>query len=138
VTVNTAGSSIVVAAAPPNCFTYSNCYWNLMGNGNVTAGVNFLGTVAGELAPLEFRVNNNRSLLHVFTAANASPNLIGGYRGNIVTGTGGTIGGGGQQAGINRVSADWGTVSGGHSNVVQGLSTSGFIGGGATNQIVGP
>ncbi len=138
VMVNTTGGSILIAAAPPNCNTYSNCYWNLLGNGNITAGVNFLGTVAGELDPLEFRVNNNRSLLHVFTAANTSPNIIGGYRGNVVTGTGGTIGGGGQLTGINRVSANYGTVGGGVSNVIQSAGAVGTIGGGASNQIVGP
>ena len=138
VLVNTTGNSIVIAAVPPNCFTYTNCYWNLLGNGNITAGVNFLGTVAGELDPLEFRVNNNRSLLHVFTGANTSPNIIGGFRNNVVTGTGGTIGGGGQQTGINRVSANYGTVGGGVSNVIQTAGTLGIIGGGASNQVVGP
>lgn len=137
VMVATAGNSIVIAAAPPDCNTYSNCYWNLLGNGNITPGINFLGTTAGELAPLEFRVNNNRSLLHTFTAATTSPNIVGGYKGNIVSGTGGTIGGGGQQSGINRVQANWGTVGGGYSNVIQSVSTSGTIGGGATNQIAG-
>ncbi len=130
-------NQIVLAVAPPNCNTYSNCYWNLLGNGNLTAGVNYLGTIAGELAPLEFRVNNNRSLLHTFTAANTSPNILGGYRDNVVTGTGGTISGGGQAAGINHVSANWGTVSGGVSNAIQSASTSGTISGGASNQIVG-
>ena len=161
VTVETTGGSIVIGAALPDCSTYSNCYWNLRGNGNVVAGVNFLGTTAGELAPLEFRVNNNRSLLHTFTGANSSPNISGGYRGNLVTGTGGTIGGGGQLAGINRVQADWGTVGGGYSNIVssydQGLATipapvssilggvsnsilggdSSTIGGGQANRVVG-
>lgn len=134
--VDTAGGSIVITAAPPNCNTYSNCYWNLLGNGNITAGVNYLGTAAGELAPLEFRVNNNRSLLHTFTGATTSPNITGGYAGNVVTGTGGTIGGGGRLTGINSVQTDWGTVSGGFSNVV--ASAGGTIGGGATNRISGP
>jgi hypothetical protein len=134
--VDTKGGSIVITAAPPNCNTYSNCYWNLLGNGNLTAGVNFLGSAAGELAPLEFRVNNNRSLLHTFTGATTSPNITAGYSGNVVTGTGGTIGGGGRLTGINNVQSDWGTVSGGFSNVVH--SAGGTIGGGATNRIAGP
>jgi hypothetical protein len=137
VVVETGGGSIIISAAPPSCTTYSNCYWNLLGNGNITAGVNFLGTVAGELDPLEFRVNNNRSLLHTFTGAGTSPNITGGYKGNLISGTGGTIGGGGQLSGIHRVQASWGTVGGGYSNLVLSGSTSGTVGGGATNQIVG-
>jgi hypothetical protein len=136
VMVDTKGSAIVITAAP-SCFTYTNCFWSLFGNGNVVAGVNFLGTVAGELDPLEFRVNNNRSLLHVFTSATTGPNLIGGYRGNGVSGTGGTIAGGGQLTGINEVLANYGTVSGGYSNVIQSLSTVGTISGGATNRVDG-
>lgn len=130
------GHQLVLVAAP-DCKTYTNCFWSLFGNGNIVPGVNFLGTIAGELAPLEFRVNNNRSGLHVFTGANTAPNLIGGYRNNNVSGTGGTIGGGGQQSGINLVLADWGTISGGYSNVIQSGATGGFIGGGSTNRIVG-
>lgn len=128
----------LVLAALPSCFTYTNCYWSLFGNGNIVPGVNFLGTVAGELAPLEFRVNDNRSLLHVFTAATTAPNLIGGYRFNTISGTGGTISGGGQASGVNRVLASWGTIGGGFTNIIQTNAPGGFIGGGATNLITGP
>jgi hypothetical protein len=139
VTVSTSGDSIIVdfAPTPVSCLTYSNCYWNLLGNGNITAGVNFLGTVAGELAPLEFRVNNNRSLLHDFTGANTSPNIMGGYRNNTVSGIGATISGGGQQTGINQVQSSWGTVGGGYSNVVQASSVGGTIPGGSSNRVAG-
>jgi hypothetical protein len=131
----------IVLAPLVNCNTYSNCYWNLLGNGNLTAGVNFLGTIAGELDPLEFRVNNHRSLLHVFTGAATAPNLIGGYQGNrIVTGAGSTISGGGELAGINQILGSYGTVAGGRSNIVgsPGLGMpahSGAIGGGHHNHI---
>jgi len=128
----------LVLAALPSCLTYSNCYWNLLGNGNITAGVNFLGTIAGELDPLEFRVNNNRSFLHVFTSPTTAPNLIGGFRLNTVSGTGGTISGGGQQGAIHQVQADWGTIGGGFTNSIRTGSTGGFIGGGATNEVFGP
>lgn len=128
----------LVLAALPSCFTYTNCYWSLFGDGNIVPGVNFLGTVAGELAPLEFRVNNNRSLLHVFTAATTAPNLIGGFQGNTVAGTGGTISGGGQQGAVHQVQADWGTIGGGFTNSIRSGGVGGFIGGGATNTIFGP
>jgi hypothetical protein len=47
-----------------------------------------------------------------------SPNLIGGYKGNTVTtgAVGATIGGGGSAAFVNRVTDDYGTVSGGQVN----------------------
>ena len=131
--VETVADSIVIRLPTVDCLTYTNCYWSLRGNGNLTAGVQFLGTVAGETAPLEFRVSNNRSLLHEFTGANTSPNIIGGFRNNTVSGTGGTISGGGQQTGINQVQASWGTVGGGYSNVV--ASGGGTIAGGASNRI---
>src|SRR5262249_46561841 len=107
-------SALDLGLAPvlPSCVTYSNCYWNLLGNGNIPAGVNFLGTVAGELDPLEFRVNNNRAMLYTFSAANTAPNITGGFLGNVVTGLGGTIAGGGQLGSVNRIDAPFGTVSG--------------------------
>jgi hypothetical protein len=135
-------------AIPHSCFDYTNCYWSLFGNGNITAGVNFLGTVAGELDPLEFRVNNNRAMLYVFTGADTSPNLIGGFKHNIVNGVGGTIGGGGQASAVHVVNADWGTIGGGYTNRIDGAASTiaggfnnysagyaGAIGGGAWNTI---
>ena len=133
--VDTVNDSIIIRLPTIDCITYSNCYWNLRGNGNITAGTHFLGTVAGETAPLEFRVQNNRSLLHDFTGANTSPNIIGGFRNNTVSGTGATISGGGQNTGINQALASWATVGGGYSNVVQTSSTGGAIGGGASNRV---
>ena len=120
-------------AIPHSCFDYTNCYWSLCGNGNVTAGVNFLGTGAGELDPLEFRVNNNRAMLYVFTGAGTSPNLIGGYGGNVVSGVGGTIAGGGQASAVNVVRGDWGAIGGGYTNVIDGTAPSSTIAGGFNN-----
>ena len=133
--VETVGDSLILRVPTISCLTYSNCYWSLRGNGNLTAGTHYLGTVAGETAPLEFRVQNNRSLLHEFTGANTAPNVIGGFRNNTVSGTGGAISGGGQLTGINQVLANYGTVGGGYSNVVQTSSTGGAIAGGASNRI---
>ena len=123
-----------------NCNTYMSCYWSLNGNGNIGMG-NFLGTIAGELDPLEFRVTHNRSLLHVYTTATTAPNLIGGYQGNrILTGVGSTISGGGQLDGINQILGSYCTLAGGYSNVIgsPGLSMAahrGTIGGGHQNHI---
>jgi hypothetical protein len=66
-----------------------------------------------------------------------SPNLIGGYAGNVISDTvvGGTIGGGGAADGINRVTADWATVGGGWGN--QATSINATVGGGSNNQATG-
>ncbi len=51
-----------------------------------------------------------------------SVNLIGGYSGNEVTDgvVGATIGGGGRSGAINQIVLDYGTVSGGRSNIARG------------------
>jgi hypothetical protein len=74
-------------------------------------------------------------------STSASPNLIGGYRDNSVTKgvLGATIAGGGTNGHINRVTDDYGVVSGGHNNQAgdnTGLtSDSSFatVGGGLSN-----
>jgi hypothetical protein len=121
-------------AALRSCGDYTNCYWCLFGNGNVTAGVNFLGTVAGELDPLEVRVNNNRAL-HILPAA--TPNLVGGFSGNAVaTGiTGAHIGGGGEPGSVNVVSANYGTVGGGSGQGIHLSASYATIGGGNKNTV---
>ena len=137
ITLSTMGNAIHIAAPGPavrDCRDYTNCYWNLLGNGNITPGTHFLGTIAGELAPLELRVHGNRAIMFEHTGANTSPNITGGYLGNLVSGVGGTIGGGGQLTGINKVTAAYGTVSGGWTNAVSGPSST--IGGGDHNAIV--
>lgn len=59
------------------------------------------------------------ALPNLWTEPNAtSPNLIGGYGDNSVTAgvVGATIAGGGTQSHVNRVTDDYGVVSGGHNN----------------------
>ncbi len=127
----------LVLAAAVSCLTYSNCYWNLLGNGNITANVNFLGTIAGELAPLDFRVNNNRSLRHEFTGAASAPNITGGFVGNTVTSVGGTIAGGGRAGANNSVQGGYGFIGGGSGNLIDIVSDDGVISGGVNNTIRG-
>ncbi len=66
-----------------------------------------------------------------------SPNLIGGYSGNFISPTvvGAAIGGGGVGGLINRVTADYGTLSGGTNNSVSGERA--VIGGGTYNSASG-
>ncbi len=70
----------------------------------------------------------------LWTQPNAtSPNVIGGYSGNSVTGgvVGATIGGGGLSGKTNQVTADYATVGGGRGNEAGGYAAT--IGGGRTN-----
>jgi hypothetical protein len=66
-----------------------------------------------------------------------SPNVIGGYAGNMISDTvqGGTIGGGGVLGYINRITADYATIGGGGDNAASGSSST--IGGGAFNSASG-
>jgi hypothetical protein len=83
------------------------------------------------------------ALPHLWMEPNAtSPNLIGGYGDNSVTPgvVGATIAGGGTQSNINRVTDDYGVVSGGHNNQAgdnAGLTSDNSfatVGGGLANQ----
>lgn len=70
----------------------------------------------------------------MFTQQNAtSPNVIGGFSGNIVSNTleGGTIGGGGFTGAPNQVWASYANVSGGYSNKASGFASN--IAGGTNN-----
>jgi hypothetical protein len=67
----------------------------------------------------------------------ASPNLIGGYAGNVISDTviGGTIGGGGASGSVHRITGNSGTVGGGQANTAAGSAT---VGGGGGNVASGP
>jgi hypothetical protein len=70
----------------------------------------------------------------LYTHQNAtSPNLIGGYSGNVISTTvvGSVIGGGGQSGLPNRVWANYATVSGGYANTASAFAA--VVGGGETN-----
>ena len=118
--------------------------WSLSGNSGTTPGADFLGTT--DDTALQLHVNSSRALRLEPDAT--SPNLVGGYEFNDVgTGlSGATIGGGGRDLAINRVSANFGTVGGGAGNSASGYASTvgggegssaggnyGVIGGGAAN-----
>jgi hypothetical protein len=114
-------------------------YWKLTGNAgaNSTNGA-FLGTTDNQ--PLDIRVNNQRVLRIEPGTANISPNLIGGFRGNIASNAffqssarGAVIGGGGHSTGPNVVEDDFGVIVGGSGNTNNGNSS--FIGGGIRNYV---
>jgi len=92
--------------------------WKLTGNAGTDPSINFLGTT--DNVSLTLAVNGIAALRLVPNAT--SPNIIGGYGGNRVSDSvvGATIGGGGAALlptpGPNRVTDDYGTVSGGAGN----------------------
>jgi trimeric autotransporter adhesin len=110
--------------------------WHLGGNYVTTPGLNFLGTADNQ--PLELKVNNARALR--IEPNTTAPNIIGGSAVNAVASgaVGATIGGGGAGnyygiAYTNRVDSNFGTVSGGLGNTIQG--DGGTTGGGELNSI---
>jgi hypothetical protein len=97
-----------------SAFAAAGAVWSLTGNADTMPGTHFVGTTDNQA--LEFRVNNAR-VLRVEPHA-TSPNVIGGYGGNSVTGGvyGAVIGGGGASGYTNRVTDAYGTVGGGRGN----------------------
>jgi hypothetical protein len=112
--------------------------WKTGGNSGTTPDSNFLGTTDNQ--PLELRVNNTRGL-RLEANTNGAPNLIGGAPVNYVaSGVGGaTIAGGGGadlfNRYTNRVTADFGTVSGGRDNSARNYAAT--VGGGYLNAASG-
>jgi hypothetical protein len=83
-----------------------------------------------ELTPAPYAL----ALPGLWTQQNAtSPNLIGGYHGNSVSGgmAGATIGGGGASGADNQISGSYGTISGGYDNTAIGHHTT--VAGGKEN-----
>jgi hypothetical protein len=111
-------------------------YWNLGGNAGTTPGTQYLGT--SDAQPLELKVNGERALRIEPNTSPFPPNLIGGHAMNFaaVGVRGAFVGGGGSNTAGNRVTADFGTVAGGHGNHVS--SSFGFVGGGDFNVASGP
>jgi hypothetical protein len=106
--------------------------WSLTGNTGTNPGTHFLGTTDNRA--LELKVQGNRALRLEPNAT--SPNLFGGHSSNgASTGVyGATVGGGGSSNNANRVTDDFGTISGGRHNTA---GRRGSVGGGSTNTASG-
>jgi hypothetical protein len=131
---NGAGVTNVNAAAL-NGLSASN-FWQTGGN-TVSAG-QFLGSTNNQ--PLELWVNGARAFR--LEPNTNSPNVIGGYAGNSVSGNlayGATIGGGGQSGLPNSISGTnvtYATIGGGVANTINGTNAyHSTIGGGDNNSI---
>ncbi len=109
---------------------HGSSYWMLGGNSVAADAV--LGTTSDYA--LDIFVHNQRAFRIEPNAS--SPNVIGGYSGNTVTGEahGATIGGGGFAGHANQVAYDYGTIGGGISNTVGYGDT---VGGGSNNTVSG-
>jgi hypothetical protein len=106
--------------------------WSLTGNAGTVPGTNYLGTT--DDVALELHVNGEPAWR--LEPGTGSPNVIGGYSLNSVSGAeGATVGGGGRGLAINSVTASYGTVGGGAGNAVAGYA--GAIGGGEDNAAAG-
>lgn len=107
-------------------------FWKLDGNAAVSSS-QFLGTTDNEA--LELRVNGGRALR--LEPGSDSPNVLGGYELNAVTGgaEGTTISGGGRDLAINVVSQGYATIGGGAGNTAGGYAAT--IGGGENHDAAG-
>ncbi len=152
---NSAGTSgqVLVSkggGATPEWGDISSTAWDLSGNSGTRPGTNYVGTSDAE--ELEIHVNSGNTTANagdkrvmLYDPQPNSPNLIGGYQGNLPdTGSaieGATIGGGGKNNGVNEVKDDYGTIGGGAGNIAGGLGTTSrtddhyaTVGGGLYNQ----
>jgi hypothetical protein len=115
--------------------------WSLIGNAGTTPGTNFIGTTDNKA--LEVKVNNTRALRIEPNAT--SPNVIGGYSGNLILSgvVGASVSGGGESGFENKITDDFGTIGGGTLNVSgsnDGFSNNSLyttIGGGNSNTASG-
>ncbi|MBX7215632.1 MAG: hypothetical protein K1X90_01600 [Candidatus Kapabacteria bacterium] len=125
-------------------------FWLSMGNGSTVVGTNFLGTY--DSTDFSIHVDHaglagqGRQRVMRYQPRLTSPNVLGGFSGNSITGVanGVVIGGGGQSGGTNRVSsatANNATIGGGVNNNASGANARIFGGSGnaasATGAIAG-
>jgi len=121
------GGAWVCGSAP-----IGGSYWSLTGNAGTTT-TNFIGTTDNQA--LELRVSGARALR--LEPGSSSPNVLGGYALNAVTGgaQGVTISGGGRDLAINQVSQGYATISGGAGNTASGYAAT--ISGGESHDASG-
>ena len=127
-TITTSGTINVDPTSP----TFAGNYLKL--GGNTLAATAVLGTADNNA--VEIKANGVRVMRYEPTTD--SPNITGGYFGNVAGGTGiygATVAGGGTSFGINIASATFSTVGGGVNNAASAFSST--VGGGANNTASG-
>ena len=114
-TAPTSGQALVWNGSAWAPASVSSSAWGLTGNTGTSYGTNFIGTT--DDVALDIRVNNAPVLRLIPDAT--SPNIIGGYSGNIIDAgiSGGVIGGGGEAGAYNWITVgDFATIGGGSDN----------------------
>lgn len=118
--------------------------WRLRGNSGTNPGTDYVGTVDNRA--FEIHVDHNggsqkpteaRGRVMRFEPTGGSPNIIAGFRENIVAPGfgGGTISGGGSFGEANMIEENFGTIGGGQANRISGAW--GTVGGGRSNDVSG-
>ena len=112
----------------------SAAFWKVGGNSGTVGGTSYLGT--SDSQPLDLRVGGLRALR--LAPGGSSPNLIGGYRLNLIadSAAGSTIAGGGALLVPNEVNADFGFIGSGDDNTIYPNASHSVIVGGKGNHIV--
>ena len=102
------------------------------GGGGAAEGDEWIGSNNGY--GVWFRTNNTVAMRYL--SSSTTPNIIGGYSGNLInTGDGSVIGGGGLSTQINEIRANFGVIAGGKANLIADGSNLGAIVGGVNNTI---
>ncbi len=124
-----------INATDVNASSFNTTFWQTGGNVGTTPGTHFLGTT--DAMPLELRVGGERSLRLERSFAGVPPNVIGGWKDNLVSSgrSGSVIAGGGNSSYTNRIDADVAAVGGGAGNWIQNNANQSVIAGGFNNQI---
>lgn len=120
--------------------------WSLTGDGGTTAGTNFIGTTDNQ--PFEIHVfekdDKNKGSMRVmlYEPKDSSANITGGYQFNSIGffNRGSVIAGGGEDAAVNTINADFSFIGGGINNQISSQNREGsirnsVIGGGLGNLI---
>ncbi len=118
---------------------FNDVFWTTSGNTGTTPGTHFIGTTDNQA--FEIHVNDNAASgtnaygrVMRFQPNSITVGIVGGHPSNAVTGTGGTISGGGSNGRPNTISGTFGTIGGGRGNQI-GLTGSNVIAGGEDNTI---
>jgi hypothetical protein len=125
-----------VNAATLNGLGSSN-FWQRSGNPGTIPGTHFLGTTDNQ--PLELKVNNARGLRLEYPTVGSTPNLVGGYGGNLVgAGSQGVVIAGGGRSGLTNsvgLDSDASVIGGGDYNRITNNARSATVSGGEYNTI---
>ncbi len=117
----------------------SAVYWSETGNTLISAPTNYIGT--SDTSALEIHVydndasNKGSKRVMRFEPTSTSPIIIGGYQGNLISGSGSIICGGGTYSSVNEIRSEFCVIGGGSNNLIDVNSGNSAILGGNSNKI---